>query len=37
MAKCSYCGHTECDKCKAEAKKRGKTYCCQCHRENIMK
>jgi hypothetical protein len=35
--KCSYCRHTECGKCRAEQKKGKKGYCCQCHRNNVMK
>ena len=34
--KCSYCRHTECDKCRVEQKKGKKGYCCQCHRANVM-
>ncbi len=32
--KCSYCGHKQCDKCRAD-KREG--YCCQCHRTKVMK
>jgi len=39
MAKCSYCGHGECDKCRAEAARSSSKagYCCQCHRTGVMK
>lgn len=35
--KCSYCRHDECPRCQEEQKKGKKDYCCQCHRNDVMK